>query len=123
VLKVQKWSQIALAIFLTCYLALLLPGVVGTYGVPLGCLYIAWAFRASSDHRLSAWLAFLFTLIIAVMGGPAAVVGVASLLHGQVISLAELSLELALFLIAATVVVLHGFNWRWLLAPATRRQH
>lgn len=118
VLKLQKWIQITLAILLTGFFVLLLPGV-GAFLVPIGCVYIAWAVRASSDHKFSAWLAFLFTLMIAVLGAPSIVFRISRLIGGESVSLTDFSIELTLFLIAATVVVLHAINWRWLLSPAT----
>jgi hypothetical protein len=57
-LRILKWVQIALAMLVTGFLVLLLPGVVTEFGVPLGCLYIAWSVRASSRHKLSVWFAF-----------------------------------------------------------------
>jgi hypothetical protein len=121
VLRLQKWAQVALAILLTGFFVLLLPGA-GAFLVPLGCLYIAWAVRASSDHRFSAWLAFSFTLIVVLLGGPGVVFRISRLLDGQRISLADFSIELTLFLVAATVVALHAINWRWLISPGTRTQ-
>ena len=121
VLRFQKWAQVTLAILLTGFFVLLLPGF-GAYGVPIGCLYIAWAIRASADHRFSVWFAFLFTLVLALLGGPSVVFRVSRLLNGQSVPLTDFSIELTLFLLAVTVVVLHAVNWRWLLAaPGTPR--
>ena len=116
VVSILKWAQILLAILLTGFFVLLLPGI-GAFGVPLGCLYIAWAVRARSDHRLSVRLAFVFTLMVMLWIGPAAVFGLARMLSGQAIPVLEVSIYLTLSLLAATVVVLHGFSWRWLFAP------
>ncbi len=121
VLRLQKWAQVTLAILLTGFFVLLLPGV-GAFLVPLGCLYIALAVHASSDHLFSAWLAFSFTLIVALLGAPAVVFRISRLLDGQRVSLTDFSIELILFLVATTVVALHAINWRWLISPGTRPQ-
>lgn len=118
-LKTQRWVQISLAVFLTSFFVLLLPGA-GMFLVPLGCLYIVWAYRASSDHKISIWLAFAFTLSIALLGGLAISQHVSSLMNNQQIPMIDASIELILFVLAATAVILHGLNWRWLFAPANQ---
>jgi len=118
VLRLQKWSQVVLAILFTALFVLLLPGGP-PFGVPLGCLYIVWAVRARSDRRVSVWLAFLLSLAIAVLGGISVTFKVAGLLDGQGVSPIDLSIELTLFVVAVAVVALHAINWRWLLSRGT----
>lgn len=66
-----KGIQLAVAIATTLALGagLLLPGVMGLFLVPLGLLYVIWAVRAALDHRLSIWLSFAATTLVAVLLG------------------------------------------------------
>jgi len=115
-LNVMKWAQIVLAVLVTGFFVLLLPGGP-PFALPLACLYIIWAFRARSDYKLSVWLAFACSLALALLGGFAVASWILSLLRGRAIAPADVSIELILFALAALVVVLHGLNWRWLLVP------
>ncbi|MGD8340624.1 MAG: hypothetical protein PVH89_07560 [Gammaproteobacteria bacterium] len=62
---------------------------------------------------------FQITLALALMGGIGVGFRVSRLLNGQAVWGTDFSIELTLFLIAATVVVLHALNWRWLFSSAT----
>jgi len=115
-LMVMKWAQIVLAVLVTGFFVLLLPGGP-PFAVLVGCLYIIWAFRARSDYRLSVWLAFVCSLTLALLGGIAVASWISSRLQGRSIAVTDFSIELILFAVAALVVVLHGLNWRWLLVP------
>lgn len=117
-LHALKSAQIVLATVLTGFFVLLLPGGV-LYLIPLGGVYIVCAVRARPERKLSAWLAFLFTLLIAVGGGFLVASRLSMLPSGRAIPAVDFSIELTLFLLAAVVVVLHALNRRWLLAPST----
>jgi hypothetical protein len=112
----MKWAQIVLAILLTGLFVLLLPGGP-PFAVLLGCLYIVWAVRARSNYKLSAWLAFVCSLALAVLGSIGFAYRVSGLARGRSMATVDFSIELILFAVAALVVVLHGVNWRWLLVP------
>jgi len=116
-LRILKWAQIVLAALVTGFFVLLLPGA-GAIFLPAGILYIVWAIRARSDHRYSAWLALLCTLFLAVVVGHDALHRIAGLLSGEVVARDEFAIFVTMAVLAAAIVVLHGINWRWLIAPA-----
>lgn len=66
-----KRVQVAVAISTTLALAagFLWPGVMGLFLVPVAVIYVVWAVRAALDHRVSIWLSFVSTLMVAVFSG------------------------------------------------------
>ena len=70
-LRSLKGLQLAVAVATTMALGagLVWPGVMGLFVVPVAVLYVIWAVRAASNHRLSIWLALVSTITVAVFLG------------------------------------------------------
>jgi hypothetical protein len=115
-----KSAQLAVSVGVVALFWLIYPGVMVIFATAVGLCYVVAAVGAFFDIRITIWLAFLFSILTAVIS----TLGVSRFLRsnfdfigGNFDGLSGVYLLpylfLAVSLISTLVVLMHLVSWRW----------